>query len=536
MDVIVVKENDISRSQRKYCEHANHQILSNNDRLKGLGLAKKLQLSDVQQNVLNDSVIAAACRYHRIAAEKFVKTLQSYVSEQKSIDVAIRSLKLDVDHLNSQIIRLEQLRTKLEKNAISDNQFVYNLTQANTNVKLLENRLLVAQQKENHFKQENVKLLQVIRNLCDERIKFNDLWAKVVNRLLLDKRMLIDMTDQAVLAFEKGTEYRKRMDFIAKSALLAKNDHIEEMSTILRSLHLDTIRENFFVNKMHRIPMKQLNEKEVERRTAFRRFLTRTQNAYEITLNEVRIKSSQTKIDAIVAEFAKQKREYFSEFCYLNDLQFRVMQMHTILTKVKRQANEGVANQVPLKQKKKAKMVLEASVARAKVENQESESELRALNESLERYYHVLSTIVEHLKCDRTNLSLPKDFKNDEVHMHNVGTFLSLVEHRLKQIMSFVFYLELNSRDSTSMVINDVDVINHLLNELEIEPIVHECAECAMEAEATGHEAQTPLDVTAIRDAMMVKALTPEMAYRMHNISQCELPRCRALLAKSIQR
>lgn len=282
--------------------------------------------------------------------------------------------------------------------------------------------------------------------------------------------------------------------------------------------------------------MKQLNEKEVERQNAFRRFLTQTQNAYEITLNEVRIKSNQTKIDAIVAEFAKQKREYFSEFCYLNNLQFHVMQMHKILTKVKRQANQATTNQIPSKQKKKAKMVLEASIARAKADNQKFESELRASNESLERYYHVLNTIVVHLECDRTNLSLPKDFKNDQVHMHNVGTFLSLVEHRLKQIMSFVFYLELNRRDYTSKVINDVDVINHLLNEPELEPIVHECAECAMEAEATGHEAQAPLDVAAIRDAMMVKALTPEMAYRMHNISQCDLPRCRALLAKSIQR
>lgn len=282
--------------------------------------------------------------------------------------------------------------------------------------------------------------------------------------------------------------------------------------------------------------MKQLDAKEEGRRNAFRKFHNDTQTAYEVTLNQVKLKVGQTKVDAIVEEFAKQKREYFSIFCYLNNLQLRVMQMSAVLTRVKKQANEGKTNQVPVKKKKKAKMVIEASLARAKTENQEVEAELHALNTSLGRHYHELTTIVETLECDRSNVSLVKGFENDEAHVHNVGTFLSMVEHRLKKIMGFVFYLELNEPNRNKRTMQDVDVINYHLNEPEHEPIIHQCAECAMDAETSGHESQVPLDIAAIREAMMVKALTPEIAYRMHNISQCELPKSRALLAKSMQK
>lgn len=536
MEAIIVKEDDISRVQRKYCDLANYQNLSNRDKMRRKGLAKKLQLSDGELNSLNDTLTAAGCRYHRIASDGYIKALESLVSDQKSVDKQIRSLRLEVEHLCSQIIRLEQSRSKLEKIAISDNQYGFNLKQASITVKLLENLLLVAQQKENRFKQDNVKLQKLIRDLCGDRIQFNKLWMKVVDCLCLDKKMLLDMTDQAVLAFEKGTEYRKRTDFISKNASVLRNDQIDEMTAILRSLHMDQINEKFFGNKMHHIQMRQLDDNEVMRRNAFRRYHNETHHANEITLNQVKLKSGQINVDTIVAKFVEQKREYFSLFCYLNNLQLRVMQMTALLARVRARAEEGKTNQVPIKQKNKAKMVLEGSLARAKTENQKAESELVALNEALDRYYYELTKIVDSLNCDRTHASLVKGFENDKVHVHNIGTFLTMVEHRLKRIMGFVFYLEMNKSDRQKRAVQDVDVINYLLNEPEHEPIVHQCAECAMEAEASGHDAQTPLDMVAIREAMMVKALTPEIAYRMHNISQCELPKSRALLAKSMQR
>lgn len=535
MELYTVKENDISKAQQKYRDFANYQNLSNNDKMKGIGLTKKLRLSDAELESLSIILTAAGdCRYHKLVTERYMKTLENLVNDTKCVDKEIGSLKLEVEHMNSQILRLEQSQSKVETIAISDNQYVFNVQKANINVKILENQLLVAQQKENNCRQKNGHLQTMIRSYCIERIDFNKVWVKTVDRLVLDKKMLKDMTDQAVVAFEKGAEYRKRMDYILKNANAQKTDQIDEMNAILRSLRLDTIRKKFFGNKMHRITMKELDVKENIRRNVFRKYYTETQNAYEITLNQVKLKAGKNRFNEIVAEFTKQKREYFSQFCYLNNLQLCVMQMNAVLTKIREKACKGKSKQVPTKKKDNAKLVVESNLAREKMETQESEERLLALNESLENYYHGLTKIVGKLNCDRTKASLVKGFENDEVHVHNVQTFLSMVDYRLKEIMTFVFYSDMEKHGQRSRLVFDVDIINYLLNEQPLETMVHECAECAMEAEATGHDWQTPLDIAAVREAMLEKAVSPEISYRMHSISQCDLPASRALIAKSM--
>lgn len=538
MKTILKKENEISLAQKQYRDKANKQYISNENKVKRQGLWKKLALSDRELTLLNDSVEAATCKYHRIAADKYIKTLENLVSDHKSIEKATKSVNIELNHLQTQIIRLEQARNKLEKDAVSDDQYAMDLKRANTVVRILENRLYGARHKENYFKVNIIRLQYLIRALCVDRIKFNKLWVKIVDRLALDKKMLRDMTDQAVIAFEKGSEFRKRIDMVTKNAMMVKNDQIDEMTAILRSLHMDRITETFFGNKMHRIEMKPLDAKEVRRRSAFRQYHNDTQIAYEMTLNEVKSKAGRTKVDVILEEFAKQKREYFAQFCYLNDLQMRVMQMNAILMKVKIQANEGKSKQVPIKQRKKAKLLRESTFNHAKMDNQEKAMELTTLNESMDRYRRELTNLVETMHCEPKNPYLIKELENDVVQDHNIRAFLSEIEQHLRQIISFVYYLEWKKTElapQTSKVVQGIDVINYHLNEFAQDPMIHQCAECAMDAEASGHDAQVPLDIAVIREAMLVKALTPELAYRMHNISQCDLPASRALLAKSMQ-
>lgn len=534
MEMFIVKENDISRTQGKYRDLANRRILSNMDKRRRHVLMKKLYLADHELTSLTDGLKAATARYHNLRADKYVKTLERLVNDQKGVDKGIRSVRLEVEHLNSQINRIQQSRSKLEKTAVSDNLYAFKLKQANTEVRILENNLLVAQQKENHFKQDNVKLQQLIRDMCIDRIQFNKLWVRIVDRLYIDKKMLMDMANCAVQAFETGTAFRKRVDFASRNAFLMKFEQIDEMNAILRSLHLDTIREKFFDNKMHRIQIKVLDEKETTRRNAFRNIHGNLTNAFALTLNQVKLKSGRTSVDEIIDEFAKQKREYFSQYSYLNDLRLRVMQLGAVLVKVKKCNEIGKVDQVPIKQRNKSKMLLEASLAHAKIENKKKEDELNALNVSLGRYYQELNALVETMQCDRT-----KGLENDEIHVHNIGTFLSMMELRLKQVMSYVFYLEWRKSDHqirSAKILQGVEVINCLLNELVQKPLVHQCAECAMDAEAASPDAQAPTDITALREAVLEKAVSPEVSCRMHNISQCDLRKSRTRSTKSMQR
>lgn len=538
MREIIRKENDISLAQKEYRDRANQQCISNGNKVRRLRLWEKLALSDRELASLNDSIDSATCKYHKLASERYVKTLENLVNKQKGIDKAIKSVPIELDHLHTQIIRLEQTRNKLEKNAVSDDQYANDLKRANTIVRLLENRLYGARHKENHLKMNIIRMQYLIRALCVDRIKFDKLWLKIVDRLVVDKKMLLDMTDQSVIAFEKGAELRKRIEYATKNSLLMKNDQIDEMTAILRSLHMDRIRDKFFSNKMHRIEIRQLDAREVERRNAFKQYHTDTHHAYEITLNQVKLKAGQSTVDSIEGLFANQKREYFSLFCYLNDLQTRVMQMSAILLQVKAQADEGKVSQIPTKQRKKSKLILESTFNHAKMANLENEAKLTTLNESLDRYHQLLTELVGTINCEPKNPYLINELDNDAVHAHNVRAFSSEIEQRLRHVISYVYYLDWRKREPEShgaKAVQGIDVINYVLNESPQVSIIHQCAECAMDAESSTHEVQKPLDASAIRETMLLKAVSPEIAYRMHNISQCDLPASRSLLAKSVQ-
>lgn len=531
------REYQISIAHKVYRIKANQRYISNENKAKRQGLWKKLAISNRELTVLSKSVETANSKYHRAAADKCIKKLERLVEDQKSIDTTTKSAHLELEHLKSQIIRVEQTQNRFEKNVVSDQQYAIHLKQANFKLRQLENRLYAARHTENKFKVNIIRLQHLIRALCVDRTKFNKLWVKIVDRLALDKKMLFDMTDQAVIAFEKGAEYRQRIDIIAENASIMKNKQIDEMTAILGSLHMDIIRGKFFSNKVHQTEMRQLDTMEMKRRNAFRQYYNETQNEYAMCLNQVKSKAGRTGVDAIIREFAKQKREYFAQFSYLNDLQSRVMQMNAILTKVKSQVEKSKSKQVLPKKKKKEKLVLESTFDHAKMKNQENDGKLNALNDSLEKYHRKLTALASSMQCESTSAHLVKDFENDAVHDHNVKAFLSEIEERLRQIIIYVYYLDWHEDDPTSQtpkVVQYIDVVNYHLNEIEEERIIHQCAECSMDAEVGGHETETPLDVAAVRETMLKKVLLPEIANRMHNISQCDLPASRALLAKSL--
>lgn len=538
---VLTKEYEISVAQKRYRDIANHQYISNESKTARLGLGKKLALSDREVGALNQNVAVATGGYQTKVLHSYFQKIETIVSEQKRIEKATKAIRIEIEHLKSQIRRVATKRERLKERAVSDYEHREHIRQSRCVVVRLENRLHAVRQTENHIKHDNIRLQILIRNMCIERIQFNKLWVKIVNRVYMNKKMLIAMTDQAVIAFEKGVEFRKRMDIATKNATIIRNDQIDEMSAVMRSLRLDKINDTFFGNKMHRIKMRKLEANELKRRNDSKNYHSATRDAYKVTMSQVEYKSGESHVNSMIARFEKHKREYSSYFSYLNDLHGHVMHLNAILNQLEERVRESKTKSVLRKQKSNDKVVrwYGDALNQTKLQNCQKENELEELIGSLERYHRELSSLVGTLQCGGIfRRSLVKDFENDAVHLHNVEAFLSMMEQRLKQIIGFVYYLEWRESDyelPSSKVVQGVDVVNYHLNEEATMALVHECAECAMDAGTSGQETQVPLDVTTIRDELMTKATTPEIAYRMHNISQCDLPASRALFAKSLQ-
>lgn len=541
MKSVLTKEYEISVAQKRYRDIANHQYISNESKTARIGLGKKLALSERELGALSQNVAVATGGYQTRVLQSYFLKIEAIVSEQKRIEKATKALRIEVDHLKSQISRVGADRDRLKEIAVSDYEHREHIRHSRCVAVILENRLHSVRQMEKRIKHDNIRLQILIRDMCIERIQFNKLWVKIVNRVYMNKKMLVAMTDEAVIAFEKGVEYRKRMDVATKNASIMRNDQIDEMSAVMRSLRLDKITDTFFRNKMHRIKMRALEANEVKRRDDSKNYHRATRDAYKLEMSQVKLKSGESDVNGMIARFEKHKREYSSYFSYLNNLHGHVMHLNAILNQLEERVGEAKKQSILRKQKSNDKVVRWKGDAlnQTKFQNGQKESELEELIVSLERNHRELSSLVGTLQCGGIfRRSLIKDFENDTVHLHNVEAFLSMMEQRLKQIIGFVYYLEWRKSDyelPSSKVLQGVDVVNYHLNEDPTMSLVHECAECAMDAGTSGQETQVPLDVAKIRDELMTKATTPEIAYRMHNISQCDLPASRALFAKSLQ-
>lgn len=535
MKTVIRNELAISASQQKYRTRANQHNVSNEDKTKILGLLKKLAFSNDELDALNINVSNANCKYHRSASEKFIKKLEEIVHKRKNMCKTITLADIEVGHLRQQILRVENALSELQKKAVSDDQYAMNLKRASIIVAILENRLYVAQHRENYFKTNVTRLQYVIRALCIDRYKFNALWVKIVQRLVLDRKMLTDMTDQAVIAFEKGAEYRKRIDVISKNASIAKWDHIGEMNLLIRLLHMDECNKKFLSNKMNVIQMNDLARQEVNRRNRFKRLYDDAQLDFDTNMNNVKLKAGHNDMESIIGVYMKHNREYFSQFCYLNDLYTRVMCINVDLQSIERNVEQAKHDQVPLAKKHKTKMVMESQLQHTRMENRECQKKLTGITESMDNYHQQLTDLAGTLHCKLTHVA--EDFENDAVYDHNIALFFSELDRRLKQVIAFVYLLDDQMQEEKPMpkLVHYVDVVDYHLNEIFGEPIVSQCAECAMDAEGTSQELEEPHNALAVREATIAKAMSPEMSYRMHNISQCELPSSRALLSRSMQ-
>lgn len=534
MKAAINTENEVSRTQKEYRDLANLQTISNADQIRRRGLFKTLNLTKDEKHNLSINFSAASSKCHTVNYERDVKRIQKNVANGESIMKMSNKFKSEINHLKMQINRIDAAQSKQEKSAVSDNQYSFNVKQAKITVKLLNDRLYEMRCKENVLMKYNSKLQEIVRNLTCDRVAFNKLWKNTIHRLGLDKKMLVDMVDQAVYAFEKGTEFCKRIEFISKQAIMSKHMHIDEMSYILQWLELDKRTHYFFGNKLNKIQSKTLDSKEIKRRNNFKNEHQQHIQSYQKIMDTVKQFSGETSINRMLEQFRRRKSEYFSYYCYLNDLNKYILYLNKVLHMVNQHIQVVQSTDRHHKTKLNEENLLNARLNENKFAYQRKLSDLNTIENDLMNYYSQFDLLIEILKCENIEKYLVKEFENETVMFHNIKEFMGIIEKRIKEIISWVYYVDRMDNQLKSHIVQDTEVINYRLNEEAILSLVYQCPECAEAEDTTGHESQEPMNPDEIRKNVKSKTVSPEMQYRMHSISQCDLPVSRALLAKTL--
>lgn len=525
-------EIELSRTQKNYRDLANTQIISNKDEIKRRGLQRNLDFARHELDDLNTDIKVALNKNHVSRHESHMQQLEKHVNKQEEIDEKTRMLQLEIRHLETQIKRVDQEKTALSKQSYSDTEYTMRIRKARKLVELLENRLDISKRREGTLAQTNTKLQTMIDELTFDRSVFNTLWIATVNRLYQDKKMLVDMIDQAVLAFNNGTEMCRRIDFILKRAANEKRSNVNEMTDLIRRLHLDERKQMFFQNKGQMIKIQDLDAKERKRRDLVMSELREKKDLYQNRLGDVKRICEEANINAVIEKFKKHKREFFSHFTYLNEINYYVNAMNDLLNQTDTKVRTASTTTETEQQKNKNLDILKNQLNDEKYSNQQLKNKLDEFNEEIGAYFEQVGSIYESLKCDGDE-QLILDEK--PVGPLNFDKYLSVIEARLKKIISFVYTVEREDEEKSveDYVVRDVEIARKMSDITEsVDSIEHQCPECAEAEDFNAQDIEKPMESKEIREKVKEKALMPEMQYRMHSISKCQLPVSRALLSK----
>ena len=144
-----------------------------------------------------------------------------------------------------------------------------------------------------------------------------------------------------------------------------------------------------------------------------------------------------------------------------------------------------------------------------------------------------LDAIMEVLKILNSDFSPVEKLLGDHrrVTIFNMHSFLSILENRLNEVLAYVYC---SQRKDTDILVDNPKLIVKSLKRsqqeaVQIEEIIttQQCAECAEGEDVNRYDEKTvyPLDHDAIKENMRQKVESPEMSFRLHNLSKCNLPR-----------
>lgn len=451
-------------------------------------------------------------------------------------DLKLSSVQSEIDAIQSQLKRLKTEKEVLSKKAISDNEYIQNIKQAEKNVERLSNRLHSQRLREGSMRRWNKQLRDMAKHVIHERMLFNYLYTKIVVRLSRRKKILIDLVDEAVLALDDGTDLCKRITNLKNKSRKDFNDNVNEMLVLMLNMNVNERKFNFYENKERQIQIRELSPREQKRRVTFKCDHSKDTERYKQLLNDTQQITEQRNNSRVVEKFKGYEQEYFSYYTYLNELNLHIENMigaSAFLPKtepvvaVKMDETVGV-NRLKYWQER----LSNDSEIGARIQE-----ELDNAQTALKNNFNQIKQLFTMLKCD--GIPQNAEIANIDVSVQNYELFLTTIEMQLKEILGQVYCAERRENQDVTegVIVRDVEVTPPqpfdygVLNNL-----VHDCAECeASQNLPNNKNIIPPLDISDLGGLVEKKINSPEMQYRMHNIEKCNIPRSRILYTKYLQ-
>lgn len=516
---------------------------------------------------------------HVQAFNQHLAQLNSHIACQNRLEENTKNVKIQISHLKSQLIRIDKKEYELANNTPNDREYIEQLEKSQKKLNALEMNANVSKMKEGQVTAENTRLTATIHTMLHERALFNRTWHKIVKQLHHDRRFLVDLIERAILAFNQNEDYVHKIMNLTKKSDQDKAIHIKDILEMRRKLDAAEIYHNFLEVKGNYRDMQDLDDKEVRRRKFVKNELSYKLELYQNIIQKVieRFSSVETiassdvlntdetqvmseedtdsiialrlaakieqakkdaeqalleKLKEIIDEYVLNLKQYRAHFNYLNqiNLQYQLLEQRfseyiPIIIKrsnKSKERNTQVSNDVKTIYDQLTLARFETDEARKKWEDNE---------DYLESILMEIHDIFKSTNCDTRHMrQLLGD--HTKVNLFNIKLFLRTLENRLNSMLSYIYYKEQKSPGAQKFI--KIHRKKPFVAKLSNVVPTHQCSECAEREDVNRYDETVvyPRNKKEIKDTVKEKVLTPEMQYRIHNLSQCRLPRSRILVNK----
>ncbi|KAL1502564.1 hypothetical protein ABEB36_007689 [Hypothenemus hampei] len=443
-EMIAMAEEELSRLQRQLRIMEDDRVAFSDETSLKLEKQRKIikQLKEEKHTLLED-INVATCKNQKRRDKKLFKDISKLLHVYEEYRKRIREKKEEIVEMDVQIHKLESNIKKLRpKSAVTDNHFHTRLTSGQKTLQILKDRLDNMVKKFCSILAFNKEVREEIDHLLKERNHFNEIWEKLIKDINSGKKYMIDLIEQATIAFDQREEWCSKLEALRKRAEIDLILHSEEMREVQRRLdHYMTLREFLCVKGQKRI-LKDLEEKEKLKEEKQQQQLENELEVYESTLKKIQAFCLENDVDRIASMFLKQEEENFALFNYVNELSHEIESLNNIIEEI----NETVDEQAEItKGKTKERRVtisclqkdLEIAIQLAK----EDQKQLDEANENLQIVLTGVEEIFDIVHCDRGPL-LKLLGDKEKINLYNVKIYLGMIEKKLTAIITELYFAE----------------------------------------------------------------------------------------------
>ncbi|XP_060531066.1 GRIP1-associated protein 1-like [Cylas formicarius] len=490
-----------------------------------------------QRNILTDFAVASSDS--RVKEDEKRSTKLSFLlKEYDDFDNTIKNHHREVQEIDYQIQMVKKETLELAKRQIGDDRYQERVLKADQTVQTLENKLEVQIKKFCAICAENNLLRYELRHLLNERTEFNKTWDNLISNLVIGKKFMMDLIEQATIAYDQREEWVSKLQILrtrARNDLLAQ---VQEMRVLQRKRDNDVKLQDFFATKGQKRLMVDLEAAYLKKRERQKRDVQNQLAEYLNSMNKIKEFTELEKVQEIVKTFLRQEEENFSMFKYVTFLNKEMEELSDNLSKLHSEIETHKEMRTEWEEQQENSLKeLNEKVEQVTKQADAKQDELQSLEQKLNVMLKGVETLFQLFGCNNDPL-IQMLGRNETIHYYNVLLYLQILENNIQEAFVDVFYKEQNIVPSK----HQLTIIKRDRKPEEMYSVDSICATnpCPLCLE---HElvsdvidlVQVAYTKEQIKEKLKQRLTIEGSETALHNVSACHLPKSRQIIQKRYQ-